>query len=192
MRLFESGKVVAFVVLVWLIGSFLIFQAGPVSKLMSWPDGIFFDMEPEFTNEQALAGIRAMGDEGKKLYQTHFSTDLVYIFLQTLGIAALFWYATSKFSWTRRWFRVFLIPVLVIGGLDIAENFAIQSALNDFPDTTANQFDNVRRLVGLKMSSLIAIPATLLLSIGLVAAHKFQNRNGKTESSHAQAMEISD
>lgn len=183
MNLFEKGSIVLVAVMLWLVGSFLIFQFGPSAKLMSWPDGIFFDMRPEFSDQEAILAIDDFGRSGRELYQKHFWLDLLFITLQTTGIVALMWYATSKFAFSGRWFCWLLVaPVFLMGLVDIAENLAIRSAITSYPETTPQQLTWIRRLVGIKLASLPVIPVTVLLSLVMLTFAFFRRKNSSSAS----------
>jgi hypothetical protein len=168
MRLFENGKIVLAVVLLWIVGSALIFQLGPASMLDSWPSAIFFDMHSDFSDEEGVAALENFGESGRQLYRTHFWTDLVFAILQTIGITALFWYATSKFHWSQGRFRWLVLLIVFFALLDIGENFVIRSALTAYPDVTPDHFSRIRQIVGAKLMAIVIIPLLVLPSLILL------------------------
>ena len=102
------------------------------------------------------------------MYWTHLGLDYVFILLQWVGITAVFWYATNKFTWTRYRLRWLAWLVVLFSLIDAIENLLIASALSSYPTIGTNQIARIRMITEFKQYGLLLILLVLVISVVLL------------------------
>jgi hypothetical protein len=128
---------VALLLLVFVVGSVLIFTLGPAAPLQQVPPGEpLLDVTRGYTPEHAHRVLTGYGEEGRRMYTRFLLLDFVFAGLFAVAIGSLLFYTARRLGAPPRWAWVPASLPLVAGALDWIENALLLLMTIDHPDRT--------------------------------------------------------